>query len=116
MQSGVSGSTSTVMKNLFTDIPEDLPDELLESLVNTDSVHIQRIVSKGHATPEQGWYDQQTNEFVILLKGAARLEYEDGRVVSLNPGDWLQIPAHTKHRVAWTEKTMETVWLAVHYS
>ena len=104
------------MKNLFTDIPGDLPDELLETLVDSGDLQVQRIVSRGHATPEEGWYDQLTNEFVVLLKGAARLEYEDGRVLSLNPGDWLQIPARTKHRVAWTDEGVETVWLAVHYT
>lgn len=104
------------MKNLFTDIPGDLPDELLETLVDSGDLQVQRIVSRGHATPRQGWYDQFTNEFVVLLKGAARLEYEDGRVLSLNPGDWLQIPARTKHRVAWTDEDVETVWLAVHYT
>ena len=104
------------MKNLFTDIPEDLPDELFKTLVNTSSVHIQRIVSRGHTTAADDWYDQDTNEFVVLLKGAARLEFTDGRVLKLGPGDWLQIPAHDRHRVAWTDETVETVWLVVHYT
>jgi len=104
------------MKNLFTDIPAHLPDELFETLVKTDSVHVQRIVSKGHTTAKNDWYDQQTNEFVLLLKGAARLEFSDGRLVTMGPGDWLQIPARKKHRVAWTDEAVETVWLAVHYA
>jgi len=103
------------MKNLFTDIPGHLPEEYLETLANTGSVHIQRIVSKGHTTPEDDWYDQDQNEFVVLLKGAATLEFEKGRAVSLAPGDWLQIPAHEKHRVSWTDENSETIWLAVHY-
>ncbi len=104
------------MKNLFTDIPGELPDELIENLVKTGSVHIQRIVSKGHITPADEWYDQDTSEFVVLLKGAARLEFADGRSVALGTGDWMQIPAHEKHRVAWTAGGVETVWLAVHYA
>ena len=104
------------MKNLFTDIPVHLPGELFETLVNTSSVHIQRIVSKGHVSLKDEWYDQATNEFVVLLKGAARLEFKDGRLTTLGPGDWLQIPAHDIHRVAWTEEGVETIWLAVHYS
>lgn len=104
------------MKNLFTDIPNDLPDELFETLVNTPSVHIQRIISKGHATAEDDWYEQDKNEFVVLLKGAAKLEFGDGRLIALGPGDWLQIPAHEKHRVAWTDEDVETVWLAVFYA
>jgi cupin 2 domain-containing protein len=104
------------MKNLLTDIPGTLPDELFDTLVDTPSVCIQRIVSRGHITPGDDWYDQDTNEFVVLLKGAATLEFEKGRVVGLEPGDWLQIPAHEKHRVAWTDENSETVWLAVHYT
>lgn len=105
-----------IMKNLFTDIPDDLPEELFEDLVNTGSVKIQRIISRGHITRDGDWYDQDTNEFVILLKGAARLEFRDGRQTELGPGDCLQLPAHKKHRVAWTDETIETVWLAVHFS
>ncbi len=81
------------MKNLFTDIPGHLPEELFETLVNTGSVKIQRIISRRHSTREGDWYDQDTNEFVILLKGAARLEFRDGRQTELGPGDCLQLPA-----------------------
>ena len=104
------------MKNLFTDIPNDLPIELFENLVNTDSVQIQRIISKGHTTPADDWYDQEKNESVVLLKGAATLEFRDGRLIELGPGDCLHVPAHQKHRVTWTDEAVETVWLAVHYA
>jgi len=104
------------MKNLYADIPKHLSNELFETLLKTDAVHIQRIVSRGHTTPGDDWYDQDSNEFVVLLKGAAELEFEDGRVVKLGPGDWLEIPAHQKHRVSWTDEAVESVWLAVHYS
>jgi cupin 2 domain-containing protein len=104
------------MKNLFSNIPKDLPDELFETLVKTDTVDIQRIVSRGHTTPGEDWYDQDKSEFVVLLKGAARLEFRDGRLATLGPGDWLRIPAHEQHRVTWTDENAETVWLAVHYA
>jgi len=107
---------NSAMKNLFTDIPVALPTEFFDTLVDTPSVCIQRIISNGHTTPEDDWYDQDKNEFVVLLKGAATLEFEEGRVVSLAPGSWLEIPAHEKHRVAWTDENSETVWLAVHYT
>ena len=103
------------MKNLFTDIPKDLPNEIFETLVDTDNVLIERIVSRGHTTAAEDWLDQDKNEFVVLLKGAARLEFEDGRPITLGPGDWLQIPAHQKHRVDWTLEDVDTLWLAVHY-
>jgi len=103
------------MPNLLTNIPQELPTELIETLVTGGVVHIERIVSKGHASPAEGWYDQGRNEWVAVIQGAARLAFEDGREVSMGPGDWLEIPAHQKHRVAWTEPDVETVWLAVHY-
>jgi cupin 2 domain-containing protein len=49
------------MKNLLKNIPQSLPDELFETLVKTDTIHIQRIISKGHTTPKEGWYDQNQN-------------------------------------------------------
>ena len=100
------------MKNLFRNIPGDLPEELFETLAQSGNTSIRRIVSKGHATD---WYDQQENELVVLLKGAARLEFEKGQFREMAPGDCLLIPARVKHRVAWTEADTETVWLAVHY-
>ena len=103
------------MKNLLQNIPESLPEELFETLVTTGTVHIERIVSRGHTSPEVGWYDQDQNEFVLLLKGAARLEFEDGRAIGLGVGDCLAIAAHQRHRVAWTDSESETVWLAVFY-
>ena len=91
------------------------PEELFETLVITRTVHIERIVSRGHSSPEEGWYEQDKSEFVLLLKGAARLEFEDGRVIGLGVGDCLEIAAHQRHRVAWTDDGGETVWLAVFY-
>ena len=103
------------MKNLFKNIPDKLPKELFETLVESEHIQIERIVSRGHASPEEGWYDQDRNEFVLLVKGSARLLFENGREVDMGPGDWLEIPAHVKHRVAWTDGEQETIWLAVHF-
>lgn len=104
------------MQNLFADIPRALPEERFDTLIETGAVRIQRIVSKGHASPAAGWYEQQRNEWVMLLQGSARLAFADGREVDLGPGDWLEIPARQKHRVAWTDPEQESVWLAVHYT
>ena len=103
------------MNNLFCDIPAGLEDELFETLASSDKVVVERIVSTGQASPAEGWYDQDRNEFVVVLRGSARLEYEDGSQWDLATGDWVDSPAHRKHRVAWTDQTTETVWLAVHY-
>ena len=106
----------TEMGSLFDGIPSELPEELFDTISSTDDVNIERIVSRGHASPEGFWYDQEDNEFVLVVKGSAglKLENEDDIVV-LKAGDYLNIEAHVKHRVEWTDSTCETIWLAVHY-
>ncbi len=106
----------TRMKNLLKNIPDRLPEELFETLVETDAIHIERIISKGHSSPKGGWYDQDQNEWVLVLKGAARLAFEDGSEVSMGPGDALEILAHVKHKVVWTDPEEETVWVGVQYT
>ena len=106
----------TEMGSLFEGIPSELPEELFDTISSTDDVNIERIVSRGHASPEGFWYDQENNEFVLVVKGSAglKLENEDDIVV-LKAGDYFNIEAHVKHRVEWTDSTCETIWLAVHY-
>ena len=103
------------MKNIFDAIPESLADEKFEQLVESGRVRIERIISKGHKSPESGWYDQEQNEWVIVLRGEAILSFEDGSSVSLKEGDFLNIEAHRKHKVERTAPEVETIWLAVHY-
>jgi cupin 2 domain-containing protein len=94
-----------------------VPDELKEVLLDRDSVRIERIVSRGHSSQPGFWYDQTDNEWVVLLSGRARLLFEgEPDPISLGPGDYLDIPAHTRHRVEWTDPDQDTVWLAVFYS
>ena len=100
--------------NLFTDLPAALPEELFTTLLQTPGIRIERIVSQGHKSAEGFWYDQDQAEWVLVLKGAARLEFED-RLLEMRPGDFVNIPAHKKHRVAWTTPDEPTIWLAVHY-
>lgn len=104
-------------KNIYSNIPDVLKDEFFEVLQKNASIKIERIVSRGHNTPENNWYDQPQNEWVILLKGSAglRLENEDEPRV-LEPGDFIMLPAHLKHRVDWTAPDTDTVWLAIHFS
>jgi len=102
--------------NLFAGIPETLPAELVTPLSTTPHVRIERIVSRGHASPPGFWYDQPQAEWVIVLAGAAALLFEgEGSPRRLNRGDYLHIPAHTRHRVEWTDGNEPTVWLAVHF-
>lgn len=102
--------------NLFEDIPAHLPDELVEILAQSDDVRIERIVSRGHASAEGYWYDQDWNELVLLLSGTANLAFEDNdQVLCVKPGDCLVIPAHRRHRVVSSSEDTDTVWLAVHF-
>jgi len=102
--------------NLLDDIPQGLAQELVETLITAANVRIERIVSHGHASPEGFWYDQDQHEWVIVLKGAARLRFEgDQQAVDMKPGDFVNIPAHRKHRIEWTTPDEPTIWLAVHY-
>ena len=100
--------------NLFTDLPSNLPEELFTSLIEAGDLRIERIVSHGHASPDGFWYNQDQHEWVVVLKGAARLSV-DGEMKQLVPGDCLNIPAHVLHRVEWTTPDEPTVWLAVFY-
>lgn len=108
------GPTSQDGDNLFDALPPQLPTELVQILVRAADVRIERIVSLGHASAADFWYDQPQAEWVIVLKGAARLQFED-RMVEMKPGDFVNIPAFRKHRVDWTTPDEPTVWLAVHY-
>jgi cupin 2 domain-containing protein len=101
--------------NIFESIPSNLDDEFTELLLQNEGVSIERIVSRGHASPDSGWYDQERNEWVLLLKGAAIIAFENGDEITLASGDHINIPAHRKHRVKWTDPETETFWLAVFY-
>jgi len=100
--------------NLFTDLPENIPDELLTTLLKAANIRIERIVSHGHVSPDGLWYDPDEHEWVVVVKGAARLQFED-KIVEMKPGDFVNIPAHRKHRVEWTTPDEPTIWLAVFY-
>ena len=103
------------VKNLFNDIPGEMPDEMYTQIVRTEVIRIERIVSRGQASPPGFWYDQETNEWVLLVKGSATLRFPDGRQIDLLPGDHVLIPRHLRHRVERTAQDEETLWLAVHY-
>ncbi len=95
------GAEQTEQPNLFANIPANLPQELIETILSKPNVRIERIVSQGQSSPEGFWYDQEQSEFVVLLQGAARLRFEDGEV-EMKPGSFIDIPAHKRHRVEWT--------------
>ncbi|TVZ41192.1 cupin 2 domain-containing protein [Alteromonadaceae bacterium 2753L.S.0a.02] len=101
---------------LFGEIPDNLPHEQFQEIIAAKAVRIERILSRGHSSPATGWYDQAEHEWVILLQGAARLGFCTGETLDLKPGDYVNIPAHCKHKVTWTDPEQTSVWLAVFYS
>ncbi|MBN1290194.1 MAG: cupin domain-containing protein [Candidatus Latescibacteria bacterium] len=104
------------MNNLFADIPKNLPDELTEIIATSNHVRIERIVSLGHASPSDFWYDQDENEFVLVIAGEAQLRFENKKgLVGMEAGNYCIIPAHERHRVEWTSPDEDTIWLAVFY-
>lgn len=104
------------MPNIFASIPEQLPREFSECLLDGGKLRIERIVSRGHRSPDSGWYDQDEDEWVLVVEGAGLITFEDGTDVLLEKGDYLHIPAHARHRVTWTDPTRDTVWLAIFHS
>ena len=105
----------TRVANIFADLPPDRAEEQFESLASRGNVRIERIVSRGQATPEGEWYDQGWDEWVLLLGGSAGLLFEgDEKPFVLKPGDYMMIPARCRHRVAWTDPAERSIWLAVH--
>ena len=103
------------MTNIFDELATHLNEEEFKTIVEAKHFKIERIVSTGHHSEEGFWYDQADHEWVLVLQGSGVIEYEDGRVIELNAGDYVNIPAHQKHRVKETSQSEPTVWLAVHY-
>lgn len=103
------------MPNIYNDVPSSVPNEIFNDLIANDSVRIERILSHGHSSPEEGWYDQDENEWVMVIEGQGVIEFEDGRVVTLSKGDYINIAAREKHKVVGTDKDTVTIWLAVFY-
>ncbi|MDR3627943.1 MAG: cupin domain-containing protein [Ignavibacteriaceae bacterium] len=102
--------------NLLGNIPKEIPMEIIETILDSDKVRIERIISKGQSSPENFWYDQDDNEWVMVLQGQAKLMFEnEEKPVLLLQGDYINIPAHLKHRVEWTTPNEVTIWLAVFY-
>ena len=104
------------MINLFDDLPRQADEELFTELLRRKGVRIERIVSTGQSTPADKPYNQEYDEWALLVSGSAGLWIEGEGERNLRPGDYVLIPAHRSHRVTWTAKGEPTVWLAVHFS
>jgi cupin 2 domain-containing protein len=108
------------MGNLFADVAEasasSIGEEALSEILARPGLKIERIISRGQISPPGFWYDQAWNEWVIVLKGSATVQFEhEPAARKLGVGDYVFIPARKRHRVEWTEPQQPTVWLAVHF-
>ncbi len=103
------------LANLFADIPEQSSQELFSTLLDHPHCRIERIVSYGQSSPDEFWYNQTWDEWVLLLQGSSELNVE-GQMVKLVPGDHLLIKSGQKHRVTHTDQNQPTVWLAIHFN
>ena len=101
-------------KNLFRGLPDVTRSEVFETIIEREGFTLERIVSRGQATPEGQWLRQEQDEWVMLAAGGARLKFEPGGELTMEPGDHVFIPAGTRHRVEWTKQDGHTVWLALH--
>jgi cupin 2 domain-containing protein len=104
------------VRSLLEAIPADLPEERFDNWLSAPGFRLERILSRGHVTPEGQWYDQIQDEWVAVLQGAATLMIE-GQVepIEMRPGDSVLLPAHCRHRVSWTDPDQVTIWLALHF-
>ncbi len=103
-----------MIENIFNNIKIDKKNEQFFDLIKNDNVRIEKIVSNGQVSPKDFWYIQDENEFLLLLKGEAILEFED-KEITLKEGDFFNIEKKEKHRVKYTSETNTTIWLAVFY-
>lgn len=104
--------------SILDDININAKEEIFSDLLKNKNVRIERIVSTGQTSPKDFWYDQDENEFVLVLEGEAILEFKEEdkiKEVKLNKNDYIDIKAHVKHRVKYTDTTKPTIWLAVFY-
>jgi cupin 2 domain-containing protein len=107
----------TTLHNLFTDVPERMASEEVIELLSRPDLRIERIVSTGQSSPAGFWYDEPEGEWVLVVRGAATLRFEDEAAPRLlEAGDFVDISAHRRHRVEWTDPEVPTLWLAVHYT
>ncbi|MDP7638693.1 MAG: cupin domain-containing protein [Candidatus Hydrogenedentes bacterium] len=105
-----------VLGNIFNSIRQFQDEEFSESLLHAKGFRLERIISTGQRTPNGEWLNEDLDEWVVMLTGKAYLSFGDSNeIIDLKPGDYLNIPAHRRHRVEWTDPSEATVWLTIHY-
>ena len=103
--------------NLLEGLPPEPGQERVEVLLQTAGLRLERIHSNAAASPAGFWYQQDEPEWVLVLRGSARLQFEDEpEPRDLCVGDSLLIRAGRRHRVMATDPTPGTLWLALFWS
>ena len=102
-------------RNIFSK-PENTKDvpEVFETIFKNRDILIERIITNGSLKTPGEWYDQEKDEWVILIQGSAIIEFKSGKIANLMKGDYILIPAHTKHRVNQTSENPNCIWLTIH--
>lgn len=103
------------MPNIFDQLPDASGEEVFETMLKSEHITLERIVSRGQTTPKGEWLEDGRNEWVLLLKGAAELVFSNGISLPMKAGDHTLIPARTRHRVEWTDPAQTSVWLAIYF-
>lgn len=106
----------TMVKNIFRNLPNNSDKELFENIFERKDIVIERIASYGNASPENFWYNQSNDEWVVLLCGEAEIEFKDNKTQKIVAGDYLFIPSHQEHRVSYVSKEPNCIWLAIHFN
>jgi cupin 2 domain-containing protein len=102
-----------IVSNLFSPRPPGETTEQFVPLLETPDFRLEYIVSHGQTTEADFWYDQPNPEWVLLIRGQAQLRFEGTEVLALKAGDYLLIPAHSRHSIESCSD--DALWLALHF-
>lgn len=103
------------IKNIYDCNNINFNVEYLENILVNPNFRLERIISFGHITPSDYWYDQEEDEFVLLLKGNAKILLENDEIIELKEGDYVIIPKHLKHKVIYTDTENKTFWITCYF-
>jgi len=88
--------------------------EVFETILERGDFKIERIITLDPYTEPGKWYDQDLDEWVILLRGNAKIEFKEEGIIDLNAGDYIFIQAHKTHRINQSGTDEKNIWLTVH--
>jgi cupin 2 domain-containing protein len=108
-------ATTINTQNIFKTNPEKPNEEIFEIILNNKNLKLERIITNGQTTPPGEWYNQENDEWVVLIQGSALILFENEKFIILNKGDHILIPKNCKHRVQWVDSNQECIWLALHF-